>query len=112
MGQKKLWGPGEVEVTHLKGSGPGGQNKNKRMTGVRLVHGPTGIVVMSTERRSQAQNLSNAYERLEERLRKHFHKPKKRFATKKTRSSQERRVEEKKRMSSHKRMRQRPSFDE
>ncbi len=58
----------ESEVEFVKGSGPGGQHRNKRETGVRLRHLPTGIVVMATERRSQARNRALAFERLAARL--------------------------------------------
>jgi protein subunit release factor A len=102
----------DIEITHTKGSGPGGQNRNKRMSGIRLKHLPTGIVVMATERRSQEQNLHAAFERLEERLERHFYIKPKRVKTKKTRSSQARRVENKKHRASHKQLRRRVSFDE
>ena len=90
----------DLEITHIKGSGPGGQNKNKRMSGVRVVHKPTGLVAEATERRSQAQNLSAALERIEAKLEKHFFRPTPRVKTKKTRASQRRRVEAKVRRSS------------
>jgi peptide chain release factor len=97
----------DVEVSHFKGSGPGGQNRNKRMTGIRMVHIPTGIVVVATERRSQEQNLSNAFERLHEKLEQHFYRPPKRHATKKTKASVRRRVDEKRKRSATKQLRQR-----
>ncbi len=28
----------DLEIVHLKGSGPGGQNRNKRQTGIRITH--------------------------------------------------------------------------
>lgn len=58
----------EVEEQHIRGSGPGGQHRNKRQTGVRLVHRPSGLVAQATERRSQAQNRATAAERLQARL--------------------------------------------
>lgn len=85
----------ELEISHLKGSGPGGQNRNKRMSGVRIVHLPTGIVVTATERRSQAQNLEAAKERLILRLEALYHRPIPRIATKRTRSSKAKRVDNK-----------------
>jgi protein subunit release factor A len=65
----------DVVISHLKGSGPGGQNRNKRMSGVRVQHLPTGLTVTATERRSQKQNLEAALIRLEEKLQKLFHRP-------------------------------------
>lgn len=95
--------PRDVEVTHVRGSGPGGQNRNKRWTGVRLTHIPTGIVVMATERRSQLQNLGAAFERLAERLQKLFAVKKKRVKTNPGRASDEKRIRSKKHNSSKKR---------
>jgi len=97
----------DLEITHTKGSGPGGQNRNKRMTGVRVVHLPTGITVLATERRSQEQNLQAALARLEEKLEKFFYVAPTRRATKKSKSSQRKRVDHKRKHSSTKSMRQR-----
>ncbi len=101
----------DLEISHLKGSGPGGQNRNKRLTAVRIVHIPTGIAVTATDSRSQAQNLEAAKERLAERLERHYFKPKKRHATRPTKGSKRRRVEDKKHRSSIKSGRGRPSDD-
>ena len=86
----------DLIVEHLRRSGPGGQHRNRRSTGVRLTHIPTGIVVMATERRSQAQNLEMAFERLAAVLERRARKPKPRVKTRPTRSSKERRLGEKK----------------
>lgn len=104
--------PEEVEITHYKGSGPGGQNRNKRMTGVRIRHLATGIVAEATERRSQGQNLAAAWERLEEKLARHYFRPKKRVPTRKTRASQVRRVEAKRGQSERKKSRARKHWDD
>ncbi len=87
----------ECEETFFVASGPGGQHRNKTESGVRLVHGPTGVTVTATERRSQAQNRSAALARLRERLAALSHVPKVRRATRPTRGSKERRIAEKKR---------------
>ena len=101
-----LWEWEELEITHFKGSGPGGQNRNKRMTGVRVVHLPTGIVAAATERRSQFQNLEQALARLDEKLAARLVVAKKRFKTKPTKSSQRKRLDIKKQHSAQKRSRQ------
>ena len=58
----------EVIVETYRSSGPGGQRKNKTETAVRLRHLPSGITVIATEYRSQAQNRKLAFERLRDRL--------------------------------------------
>jgi protein subunit release factor A len=75
------------------------------MSGVRVEHLPTGIVVVATERRSQQQNLSAALERLNEKLRRLVFRPKKRIKTKATISSQKKRLSFKKAHSLKKKLR-------
>jgi hypothetical protein len=53
----------------MRGSGAGGQHRNKTDSGVRLLHRPTGIIVTATEERSQHQNRAVAWARLEAVLR-------------------------------------------
>jgi len=71
----------ECTVEFVRDSGPGGAQGNKRETGVRLYHAPSGLVVTAVERRSQAQNLDEAYERLIFALKKLNHVPRSRKAT-------------------------------
>lgn len=87
---------GECEVEAFRGPGPGGQHRNTSETAVRLRHGPTGLVAQATERRSRAQNLGKALERLRARIAAALAPPPPpRRATKPTRGSQERRHEAK-----------------
>jgi hypothetical protein len=58
----------DCDVTHGRGSGPGGQRRNKVQTAVRLTHRPTGITAAASERASQARNLSAAVFRLRVKL--------------------------------------------
>lgn len=60
--------PQEIKFEVCKASGPGGQYVNKRMTAVRMVHLPTGLVVTSQSERSLQQNKENALAILSARL--------------------------------------------
>lgn len=54
----------DLEWKFCRGSGKGGQNRNKRDTAVRLTHVPTGISVWCEEERSQGKNKDIAYQKL------------------------------------------------
>ena len=54
----------DCRVRHGRGSGPGGQRRNKVETAVTITHEPTGVSAAASERRQQAQNLSAAVFRL------------------------------------------------
>lgn len=54
----------DFEVQHYKGSGPGGQNRNKNSTAVRIKHKDSGAVGDSQEMKSQLQNKKLAFERM------------------------------------------------
>jgi len=60
--------PEELSVEVCKASGPGGQNVNKRMTAVKIIHLPTKITVASQTERSLAQNKENAMKMLYAKL--------------------------------------------
>ncbi len=101
----------EVQITFFRSGGPGGQHRNKTETGVRILHPPSGIRVSATERRSQAQNREQAFERLEERLRARNHRRKARIPTRKPRAAAERRLAAKRRRSEQKRVRRPPASE-
>ena len=54
----------ECDVRRLRRSGPGGQHRNKVETAISLRHLPTGVQAEASERRSQAQNQTQAVFRL------------------------------------------------
>lgn len=51
-------------VDRTRGSGPGGQHRNKTETAIVITHLPTGVRGEASERRSQAENLAQAKFRL------------------------------------------------
>jgi len=96
----------QVVIETYRSSGPGGQRKNKVETAVRLKHLPSGITVIATEHRSQAENRKLALERLRERLIKLNRPRRRRIPTSVSLRAIERRIEEKKILSKKKRLRQ------
>lgn len=56
----------DFRIDTFRSGGKGGQNQNKRDTGVRITHIESGAVGESREERSQAQNKKKAFERLVE----------------------------------------------
>src|SRR3954469_18844486 len=59
----------DCEVQHFRSGGSGGQNQNKRDTGVRVIHHPSGARGESREERSQLGNKKTAFRRMAESLR-------------------------------------------
>jgi peptide chain release factor 2 len=59
----------ELEITpFVRASGPGGQNVNKVASAIRVVHKPTGIMVVASTYRDQPQNRKQALTILQARL--------------------------------------------
>jgi len=101
-----------VQVVNIRAGGPGGQNRNKRYSGVRITDKDTGIEARATERRSREQNLSVALERLEEKIERVNFKPKKRVDSKPTYGSKQERLKGKKKHSHKKEHRKKFHFED
>lgn len=121
-----------LTVRTARASGPGGQHVNRTETKVHLSFNPRAVAwidegtrlriialagrqvdsegcifLTAQEHRDQSQNLDAAREKLKALVLKALVRPKKRIATKPTKSSQRRRLDEKKRHSKTKSQRSR-----
>jgi hypothetical protein len=58
----------QCSVDTYRASGPGGQKRNKTSSAVRLRHGPTGLIVIAEESRSQHENRARALRRIRQAI--------------------------------------------
>ena len=58
----------QCAVDTYRASGPGGQKRNKTSSAVRIRHGPSGLLVIAEESRSQHENKARALRRLRRAL--------------------------------------------
>ena len=65
----------ECRWDQFRGSGPGGQKRNKTSNAVRLTHQPTGIAVTAGESRSLSENKLHALRRLKLKLAAELREP-------------------------------------
>jgi len=120
----------EIELRVSRSSGPGGQHAQKSSTRVEAVldvesttalsdvqksrvtakAGPV-LRAIAQDERSQARNRELAVERLVEKLRQALAVPRRRVATKPTKTARERRLESKRRRARTKKLRRPPSGD-
>lgn len=54
----------DCEVQVFRGSGDGGQKKQKTSSGVRVIHHPSGAVGKATDNRQQIENKRSAFIRM------------------------------------------------
>jgi len=54
----------DLRIDDFYAGGPGGQNQNKRKTGIRITHVESGAVGEARDSRSQDQNKSAAFKRM------------------------------------------------
>ena len=102
----------EVEVHVFRASGAGGQHVNKTESALRLVHPPSGVVVIAQDSPSQHRNREIAFDRLVERLeRLNYVKPR-RVPTRPSKSARKKRLEGKKQVGAKKQLRGRVRGDE
>lgn len=56
----------DCEVQEFSVGGAGGQRRDKKKTGIKIIHPPSGAVGQATEQRSQRQNKKMAFRRMAE----------------------------------------------
>lgn len=95
----------DVRVDIHRAAGPGGQHVNRTESAVRLVHGPSGVVVTAADTRSQIRNRAIAFARLIARLKRLNRVPRKRVPTRVPAAAKARRLESKRHRSRLKRQR-------
>jgi protein subunit release factor B len=102
----------QCDVTTFRSSGKGGQHVNKTDSAVRLVHRPTGIVVISRKDRSQYMNKKECLANLRKKFVKLTTKAPPRISTKVPKSAKKKRKEVKVKTTQKKQLRKRPIADE
>ncbi len=58
----------DLRIEYFRGSGKGGQNRNKRDTACRITHIETGLFATAEDQKSQLRNKKAAFRRLAQKL--------------------------------------------
>jgi protein subunit release factor A len=102
----------ECDVQVFRATGPGGQSVNTTDSAVRMVHRPTGIVVVCRRERSQLRNKHECVKRLRQRIVEAQRPVVPRVKTKPSRSAVKRRLASKAKLSAKKSTRRKPAAEE
>jgi len=102
----------ECDVQVFRASGPGGQSVNTTDSAVRLIHRPSGIVVVGRRERSQLRNKHDCVRRLRERIAEAQRPVRPRVKTQPSRGAVARRLASKAKDSAKKLTRRKPSAEE
>lgn len=105
-GKDMVIGKNDVEISYFSG-GPGGQNVNKNMNGVRLIYRipeaylrasqkTRELVTKSMGQRKKEQNVTQAFEQLADKIRRYFYIQPERKKTRTPRAAKEKRIHGKK----------------
>lgn len=62
----------DFRVDYYRGSGPGGQHRNKRDTACRITHIESGLTASAEDSKSQSANKKNAFRKLVKLLVAHY----------------------------------------
>lgn len=65
----------QCAVDLYRASGPGGQKRNKTSSAVRMRHGPSGVMAIAEESRSQFENKARALKRVRQEIALHVREP-------------------------------------
>jgi len=98
----------ETKVFRFGASTKGGQRANRKETGIRLRHIPSGIEEKVIRERFQTQNLKIAFKQLQERLEKLNRPKKKRIPTRIPLGAELRRLKGKRIIAERKQLRRKP----
>lgn len=102
----------QCRIETFRSGGKGGQHQNTTDSGVRLIHGPTGVRAESRSDRSQHRNKALALERLRAKLERRNRRPPPRVATAVPPKERRQRLDDKRKHARTKALRRQPETDD